>query len=721
MGSEPQRNGQREGARRSYHRVTGGNRDSGGSLSYRAHSVSQPNWLIVWSIVAIALTGAAVEGSASSAIARPVLSKGSPTQRAGTAFFVALEDSDRVAAVGTAHTLSLRDVAKAGRVEFVPGDSTEPLSTSSAFLVPPGIPFRAPGGTIAGDFFVYALDSTPTGVRPLEFETDLALAKLEPGTRVQLLAIPTTNGANEVGVHGRIAKISAEQIEIDLEQPFDLGGSGGVPVISTQTGRVIGIVQGRLSHGELPRLMVGPISEVKRALRQASASGAGRSFATYAEHTPPPQPVPADAPAELIPAQDTRVHLEIEYPADGAVMPESACGAFVAGRAMALGDESKRFDVALVLDTSGSTADPTGADINGNGVIGTKRRGPIGSLFGASSTDPGDSVLAAEVAAARQILRDLDPRTTRVAVITFAGGDGRRDSGPPALTRQPLTSEFARVERSLDFILRTDPVGGTHMSGAVDHSTTELLGARGSRSANDPSSAKLVFFFTDGQPTLPYKGSISDNTRAVRRAAGTARLAGIRVHSFAIGSEALAGPIASVELADLTGGSFIPVRHPGELASVVEAMNFANLENVTLRSATTGDGARPFRVTADGSWGGFLKMVPGLNIIEISARSSDGVEVLETLEVVLEPAAESIPIPHDLGVRHNRLLEDCLRDLKQVRVAAEREHGEKVRKELLLEIGREREKARQRAAEQRKQLKLEVEEGDDSGTNEPGP
>jgi hypothetical protein len=230
-----------------------------------------------------------------------------------------------------------------------------------------------------------------------------------------------------------------------------------------------------------------------------------------------------------------------------------------------------------------------------------------------------------------------------------------------------------------------------------------------------------VFFFTDGQPTLPYKGSISDNTRAVRRAAGTARLAGIRVHSFAIGSEALAGPIASVELADLTGGSFIPVRHPGELASVVEAMSFANLENVTLRSATTGDGARPFRVTADGSWGGFLKMVPGLNIIEISARSSDGVEVLETLEVVLEPAAESIPIPNDLGVRHNRLLEDCLRDLKQVRVAAEREHGEKVRKELLLEIGREREKARQRAAEQRKQLKLEVEEGDDSGTNESGP
>jgi hypothetical protein len=319
------------------------------------------------------------------------------------------------------------------------------------------------------------------------------------------------------------------------------------------------------------------------------------------------------------------------------------------------------------------------------------------------------------VAAARQILRDFDPRTTRAAVITFAGGDGKRESGPPALTRQPLTSEYARVEQSLDFILRTDPVGGTHISGAVDHATTELLGLFGSRSEKNPRAEKLVFFFTDGVPTLPFGPlAVSDNTRAVRRAAVRAHKAGLRIHSFAIGPEALEGPIASVELADLTGGSFIPVRHPGELSAVVEAISFANLEDVKLRSATTGDSARPFRVTADGSWGGFLKMVPGVNVVEISARSTDGVEAIETLQFVHEPAAEPNPIPSDLGIRHNRLLEDCLRDLKQVRVATEREHGEKVRKELLLEIGRERAKARARAAEQRKQLKLEVEDPDAS-------
>jgi hypothetical protein len=162
----------------------------------------------------------------------------------------------------------------------------------------------------------------------------------------------------------------------------------------------------------------------------------------------------------------------------------------------------------------------------------------------------------------------------------------------------------------------------------------------------------------------------------------------------------------------MTGGSFIPVRHPGELSAVVDALNFANLEDVILRSETTGDPAEPFRVTADGSWGGFVKMVPGSNTVQISARSTDGIEAAEVLHIVHEPAAQPLSIPEDLGIRHNRLLEDCLRNLKQLRVVAEKQQAEKVRKELLLEIGRERAKARERAAEQRKQLELEVEETD---------
>ncbi len=707
---------------RGYHSDVAAHRDSARTLSYRGGSVTHSYLVTLTSIVAIAM-GSPAQAADAAAVARPVLSEYPAAQRDGIVFFVKTERAGEVAAIGTAHTLKLRDVAKAGRVEFTLGNSRATVSASTAFLVPPGDPFNTPGGTLGGDFFVYALESAPRGIRTLELATERMLADLTTGSEVRILGISAAGDAGEIELRGEVRKASHTRIEVVLEKNVDLRGWGGAPVVSAKTDRVIGILQGAVPQSASPRVTVGPIAALQRALRELESGGTAGAFANFDRRLDPPPTTAAPSqqiarseqrPVILLAPDRTDVHLEIEFPADGAVVSNSSCGAFVAGRAMALSDQAKQFDVALVLDTSGSTAAPTGADINGNGRIGTLRRGRISSFYG-GSTDDGDSILAAEVAAARQILRDFDPRTTRAAVSTFAGGARGKDSGPPALTRQPLTNEYARVEQALDFILRTEPVGNTHISGAVDHTTTELLGLFGSRSEKNPLAEKLVFFFTDGWPTLPFaEDAVADNTRAVRQAAMRAHKAGLRVHSFAIGPEALAGPIASVELADLTGGTFIPVRHPGELSAVVEAISFANLEDVMLRSATTGDSAHPFRVTADGSWGGFLKMVPGVNVIEISARSTDGAHATETLQVVHEPAAKPNPIPSDLGVRHNRLLEDCLRDLKQVRVATEREHGEKVRKELLLEIGRERAKARQRAAEQRKQLKLEVEEPDAS-------
>ena len=73
-------------------------------------------------------------------------------------------------------------------------------------------------------------------------------------------------------------------------------------------------------------------------------------------------------------------------------------------------------------------------------------------------------------------------------------------------------------------------------------------------------------------------------------------------------------------------------------------------------------------------------------------------------------AAQDPPVPPALVVARNRLLEDCLRALKQVRVAAEKERTEQVRKALLVEIEKERAEAKRRAADQSKRLQLDVEE-----------
>jgi len=423
--------------------------------------------------------------------------------------------------------------------------------------------------------------------------------------------------------------------------------------------------------------------------------------------------VAASLAAPRADAGANRLQLEVDYPPDGAVVGESTCGLFVAGRAVAYERVLRRFDVAVVIDTSGSTLGPSGADINGNGVVGAAITVPLG--FGRGelrSSDPGDSILAAEVAAARRLLSLLDRRLTRVTVVTFAGlSPGTpigQVHGRAARTREPLTSDYARIERALDRILAEEPLGGTNMASGIRQATVELLGMDGARSMANPESRKIVLFFTDGQPTRPYDTPAA-NVRAVLEAAAEARLATVRIYSFALGPEALDGPVASVDMAKLTGGSFIPVRNAGDVVELVEAVEFAQLAEVEVRSATTGEDAHPFGATADGGWGGLVRVEPGINRIEVLARASDGTALRRLLRVRLEPGVESPVIPKEFSFQRNRLLEACLQDLRRNRRSAEASRARAIRKELVVEIERERAKALRRAAEQRKVLRLEVE------------
>ncbi|HEY5658218.1 MAG TPA: vWA domain-containing protein, partial [Myxococcota bacterium] len=372
------------------------------------------------------------------------------------------------------------------------------------------------------------------------------------------------------------------------------------------------------------RLRTIPRRSRRSALGRALAAlwiawgGAGSALAE------PDRPAGSLAPDD---AATPRLHLKIDYPADGSIASNASCGVFVAGRAHALRGEVPRFDVVMVIDTSLSTLDPAGADVNRNGVVGRRRLGIVGSILGAGSSDPGDSILAAEVAAARQLLTGLDSRSTRVALVVFAGdpdrGDWGRSRRRDAYTLEPLTDKYARIERALDDIAASAPEGGTHMAAGVEQASTELLGLSGAVSRTDPRAGKIVFFFTDGQPTLPAEGPGTEaaNVRAVLRAVNRARRGGVRIHSFAIGPHALEGPVATVEMARRTGGEFTPVRHPGDLVDLVQDVSFANIAEIELSNDTNGEVASPFRLTADGAWAGLLRLEPGENRVRVRARA----------------------------------------------------------------------------------------------------
>jgi hypothetical protein len=706
------------------------------------------------------------------AVARPHYEVERRALGGGTAFFLGAPDEAGAVAVAAAHSFSLGELASTGEVEFQLGRTGQRVTVSSRLYAEPGRSFTEPGATLRDDFLVFALDLAPRGVRVLEIDPRLDDLM---GSRVRLLGVPAMIPQDEDDIYGTVVDAGPSRIEVRLDVPYDLRGWGGAPVLRYPEGGVVGILQAAWPEAKTLRLGVAPLGGVLEALERPLDGGLGRPFAAFAKAeapapaTPSPEatstaptpaaagPAPAreatervaaaqgDAPADAEPspvegafaisarrpatgpapgdsllgapeAVGTQVLIELEEPHEDSVFGD-ATGAFVAGRAFALLGEFRRFDVAIVLDTSGSTAKMSGADINGNGIIGRDR---MGGVFG--GTDPGDSILAAEVAAARRILRGLDPRSTRVALITFAGwppgrGGGFifRSGGTPraALTEEPLTSDFARIEHALDRVLARGPEGLTHMAEGLRTAVIELKGYRGGLSEPDPESEKIVLFFTDGQPTLPFDAMFeADNVKTVLRAADQAARAEVRVHTFAIGPEALDGPVTTIEMASRTGGYFTPVRHPGDLMEVIDSVTFSNIESLSVRNATTEEPATQLEISADGSFAALVPLELGRNRIEIVARTADGSETREERTVAYAPGAPRIELPPQLLAQRNRLLEQRLVEIKRGRIDAEREAAEQVRRELRLEIEREREQAALRAERQRKELRLEVLEDD---------
>ena len=399
-------------------------------------------WKVLGLLAAFALGGSSLAHAADGpSVARPSFPIDGKVRTEGVVFFVPANTSAGAAAVGTAHTFDLAKLVKAGGGQFVLGASKAIVATSRGFLSPPGRPFNAPGATLFDDYVVYALDAAPKGVRLLELDPE----PVAPEARVLILGIPAKGQREQAELFGRVAEVSPSRIEVDLDVGDDLRGWGGAPVVSRDSGRVIGILQAYWPRGSTARVSVSPIAAVRAALVSPLENGAGRHFSAFEKHVvaaaaaekSAPRPGAASESASigssergpglhgpLIPGSQesvTRVHVEIDTPINGAVVGEAPCGLYVAGRALALQGDMRQFDVMIVIDTSRSTIDMTGADINGNGVVGTPHLGTVGSMFSLGSTDSGDSILAAEIAAARQVVRGLDPRTTRLGLVTFAG------------------------------------------------------------------------------------------------------------------------------------------------------------------------------------------------------------------------------------------------------------------------------------------------------------
>lgn len=320
--------------------------------------------------------------------------------------------------------------------------------------------------------------------------------------------------------------------------------------------------------------------------------------------------------------------VQIQSPKDGSRITQEQNTVLVSGKVSTQGSRTPNVDIFFVLDVSGSTANYAGVDFGDSdlpvppGSAGSGR--PQIRIFGSGIGIVGppirslrNSILAAEVAASRRLLSQLDPQTTRVGLITFA---------EDAKLLQPLTHNFEPVKQALDEVLMEGPHGGTNMAEGIRLAVKELMGLGRSERRMD-AAVKAQFLLTDGFPTLPIGGgrrvTVEDTNLAIN-AARIAGKAGIKVHVFALGEEALSYLRAAVGIAQESGGIFTPVVRAADVLSVLENVSVVGVNYIEVLNETTGQRASQLRLAADGFFSSALPVVEGLNRIQVLARASDG-------------------------------------------------------------------------------------------------
>jgi hypothetical protein len=232
-------------------------------------------------------------------------------------------------------------------------------------------------------------------------------------------------------------------------------------------------------------------------------------------------------------------------------------------------------DVVIAIDTSGSTADPSGADIDGNGVVGEFRDHVM--------TDRADSLLAAQVAGIKSVVADSGLHDLRFSIVSFSGKDRFDDPGsaerfPDAILLGELTSDSREIEAALDRVLKGGSRGTSNFAAAMRRSL-EALDVGWSRAPADGRRRVVLLLADSPAPVLPgptqyfYRtlegaphGSFVRTDPRMAIAAKRAIRSQVVINTFGLGEAADAEPPHMLSrVAGATGGRYRAVKDPTEL------------------------------------------------------------------------------------------------------------------------------------------------------------
>ena len=379
-------------------------------------------------------------------------------------------------------------------------------------------------------------------------------------------------------------------------------------------------------------------------------------------------------PSYVVRAQE-RVWVELRAPVEEVAIQVPI--PLVEVRGVAGAGRSLYYDVALILDLSTSTRLPSGVDVDGDGHIGVSDPEISGQYWGSAAPeklcdDLGDTIAAAEIQAARRLIKVLDPEHTRVALIAF--GDRGQLEAPLGTTPEGLGKALDVLDGKHGWY------GGTNYSSALRTALDALMDPAVAR----PDALRTILFLSDGFPTMPIPPKTRPEAEA-RAAATAAARVDARIFAFALGPEAIKGKAVLTALAERTNGGLELLERPGDVLFHLPLVELSQIAEIRMENAKGGRPGRAIRLFPDGGFDGFVPLDPGANTLRITAVSVSGATGVAERTVVYEPT-------HGEG-RRLELEVERLRTLLRDRT---------VEIELNAEIKRER-------AERRKRLKIEVE------------
>ncbi len=344
---------------------------------------------------------------------------------------------------------------------------------------------------------------------------------------------------------------------------------------------------------------------------------------------PLPAPAPLLVAAILLAAPargaDEKIWLELRAPESGVVVTGPIGLLEVEGWAGATSED--RHELIIAIDVSVSTGLPSGADVNQNGKVGRTLRSNRDPQRNRNPrrrcTDPGDTILAAEIAGARQLIEHLDPKRTRTGIVIFSSR---------ARVIAPLSSSREALGAALDEVAsEVVPFGTTNIAAALRTATRAFAD---SEVPPDQKPRRSVILLSDGSPEG--RGALERTIAETFDAARQATENGVRIHAFAIGAEIMEETDVYRRISAGSGGHFVAVEKPSEISLCLSHLQLTRPTRIVLANSTTGEPARAVRHFADGSFDGIVSLVPGENRISVEARAPGGALRALTRVVVFE-------------------------------------------------------------------------------------